>query len=62
MSADRRSTTTAGSVLTVVFTCEWCGERVEIANGAAGPELTDAQAFLAQHRDCLRQREANPLS
>jgi hypothetical protein len=48
--------------LAVVFTCEWCGETVELAASDAGQEIRDVSDFLAQHRSCLKQRTPAPGS
>ena len=57
MGTNREYTQKPGATLAVVFTCEQCGRTVEIINGEAGPEISDAEAFLDQHRECLRQRD-----
>ena len=41
--------------LAVVFTCVWCGKKVEIQTSTERDELVDAQAFVAQHAECLRR-------
>ena len=41
--------------LAVVFNCVWCGKTVEIKTSAGASELADAQAFVAEHADCLRR-------
>ena len=56
MGGEQRPNTAAVPPLTVVFTCEWCGERVELSSSEAGPEIADVQAFLAQHRECIREQ------
>jgi hypothetical protein len=35
----------------VVIRCDRCGREIELAED--GAKLDDAQAFLAQHHDCL---------
>ena len=45
----------ADDELTVVFDCVWCGKRVEIKRTNKADELADAQAFAAEHADCLRR-------
>jgi hypothetical protein len=45
----------------VVFTCQWCGQQIELRASEAGQSLTDAQAFLAMHAACLhRERRRRP--
>jgi hypothetical protein len=36
-----------------VFTCEWCGQQVELRTGEAGPAVLDTRAFLSAHNGCL---------
>ena len=45
--------------LAVVFTCVWCGKKVEIQTSSERDELVDAQSFVAEHAACLR-RISNP--
>ena len=41
--------------LAVVFRCVWCGKTVELRSSDEAYELTDAQAFVAEHAECLRR-------
>ena len=41
--------------LAVVFTCVWCGKKVEIQTASGYDEVADAHAFVADHADCLRR-------
>ena len=56
MRARQGTGRSTASAVTLAFTCEWCGRRVELAATEVGVEIKDPGAFLALHRECLRQR------
>jgi hypothetical protein len=55
VGVEQRRASTADSTLAVAFTCEWCGQDVELVAAETGTELPDVAAFLGKHGDCLHR-------